>query len=84
MAGTRTGARRAKESGTGAAIPILSRPLTDINTSELLAWVVTDPTSSDEDQRYVRDESYSGFNSEGFRHGPADPKEKNKKLLLLW
>lgn len=57
------------------------RPLTYINTSELLAWAVTDATSPDEDQRYVRNESYSGFNSEGFRHSPADPK-KNKNLLL--
>lgn len=77
MAGTWTGAR-AKESAAGAAIPILSRPLTYINTSELLAWVVTDATSSDEDQRYVRNESYSGFNSEGFRRSPADPKKKPK------
>lgn len=66
----------AKESAAGAAIPILSQPLTYIDTSELLAWVVTDATSSDEDWRYVRNESYSGFNSEGFRRSPADPKKK--------
>lgn len=48
MAGMWTGAR-AKESAAGAAIPILSQPLTYINTSELLARVVTDATSSDEE-----------------------------------
>lgn len=34
-------------------------------------------------QRYVRNESYSGFNSEGFRHSPADPKKKQKPPTVV-